>query len=118
MLIGVPKEIKVREYRVGMVPASVREALAHGHQVLVESGAGAGIGAADEGDGKAGARMPDTAAEIWERAELIVKVKEPQAEERSRLSAGQTLFAYVHLAADRAQALDLLKCGATGIAYE
>jgi len=118
MLIGVPKEIKVREYRVGLVPASVRETVAHGHQVLVEQGAGAGIGATDDDYRKAGATIAASAAEIWERAELIVKVKEPQAEERSRLRAGQALFTYLHLAADRAQALDTLKSGATCIAYE
>jgi len=118
MLIGVPKEIKVREYRVGLVPASVRETVTHGHQVLVEQGAGAGIGATDDDYRKAGATIAASAAEIWERAELIVKVKEPQAEERSRLRAGQALFTYLHLAADRAQTLDMLKSGATGIAYE
>jgi alanine dehydrogenase len=118
MLIGVPKEIKIREYRVGLVPASVREAIVHGHQVLVEQGAGSGIGAADDDYRKAGATIAASAAEIWGHAELIVKVKEPQAEERARLKAGQTLFAYLHLAADRAQTLDLLKSGATCIAYE
>jgi len=118
MLIGVPKEIKVREYRVGLVPAGAREAIAHGHDVLIEQGAGAGIGAADDEYRKAGARIVASATEIWDRAELIVKVKEPQAAERSRLRAGQTLFTYLHLAADRAQTLDMLKSGATGIAYE
>ena len=118
MLIGVPKEIKVREYRVGLVPASVREAVAHGHQVLVERAAGAGIGASDEDYRRAGATIAGSAAEIWERAELIIKVKEPQADERRRLGAGQTLFTYLHLAADREQTMDLLASGATGIAYE
>ena len=118
MLIGVPKEIKVREYRVGLVPASVREAVAHGHQVLVERAAGAGIGASDEDYRRAGATIAGSAAEIWQRAELIVKVKEPQAGERRQLKAGQTLFTYLHLAADREQTVDLLKSGATCIAYE
>ena len=118
MLIGVPKEIKVREYRVGLVPASAREVVAHGHQVLVEQGAGAGIGATDDDYRKAGATIAGAAAEIWDRAELIVKVKEPQLAERSRLKAGQTLFTYLHLAADRAQTMDLVKSGATCIAYE
>lgn len=118
MLIGVPKEIKVREYRVGLVPAGAHEAVAHGHQVLVERGAGAGIGASDDDYRKAGATIADTATEIWQRAELIVKVKEPQAEERRRLRTGQTLFTFLHLAADRDQTMDLLASGATGIAYE
>jgi alanine dehydrogenase len=118
MLIGVPKETKVRESRVGLVPASVREAVAHGHRVLVERGAGVGIGATDEQYRDAGAAVAEDAAQIWERAELIVKVKEPQPAERARLKIGQTLFAYLHLAADREQALDLVRSGATCIAYE
>jgi alanine dehydrogenase len=118
MLIGVPKEIKVREYRVGLVPASIRECVAHGHEVLVERGAGDGIGATDDAYRRAGAMIAERATEIWERAQLIVKVKEPQPEERSRLKREQTLFTYLHLAADRAQALDLMRSGATCIAYE
>ncbi len=118
MLIGVPKEIKVREYRVGLVPASVREAVAHGHAVLVEHGAGEGIGADDDAYRAAGASVAADAAEVWARAELVVKVKEPLAPERARLRPGQTLFTYLHLAADRAQTLELVASGATCIAYE
>jgi alanine dehydrogenase len=118
MVIGVPKEIKVREYRVGLVPSSVRELTAHGHQVLVETGAGQGIGMTDAHYEAAGATVAQTAAEVFERAELIVKVKEPQAAERKRLRPGQVLFTYLHLAPDREQARDLLASGATCIAYE
>jgi len=118
MVIGVPKEIKVREYRVGLVPSSVRELTAHGHQVLVETGAGQGIGMTDAHYEAAGATVVQTAAEVFERAELIVKVKEPQAAERKRLRPGQVLFTYLHLAPDREQARDLLASGATCIAYE
>jgi alanine dehydrogenase len=118
MRIGVPREIKIHEYRVGLVPASVAELTRQGHQVIVETGAGAAIGAGDDDYRQAGATVTATADEVFAAAELIVKVKEPQAEERRRLKAGQTLFAYLHLAADRAQALDLLASGATCIAYE
>jgi alanine dehydrogenase len=118
MVIGVPKEIKVREYRVGLVPSSVRELTAHGHQILVETGAGQGIGMTDAHYEAAGATVAQTAAEVFERAELIVKVKEPQAAERKRLRPGQVLFTYLHLAPDREQARDLLASGATCIAYE
>ena len=118
MLIGVPKEIKVHEYRVGMTPSSVREAAVHGHAVIVETRAGAGIGASDDDYRSAGAQVADTAAEVFARADLIVKVKEPQAAERKMLRANQVLFTYLHLAADRAQAQDLLASGAVCIAYE
>ena len=118
MVIGVPKEIKVREYRVGLVPASVRELTHQGHQVLVETGAGAGIGMSDPAYEAAGARIVPSAAEVVEKAELVVKVKEPQAEERKRLRPGQVLFTYLHLAPDAPQTKDLVASGATCIAYE
>ena len=118
MLIGVPKEIKVHEYRVGLVPSSVREAVAHGHSVLVESRAGEGIGCTDADYETAGAKIAASADELFARAEMIVKVKEPQASERQRLRAGQVLFTYLHLAPDRAQTDDLMKSGVTAIAYE
>lgn len=118
MLIGVPKEIKVREYRVGLVPASVRELVAHGHKVIVESGAGDGIGAEDKQYETAGAFIVTSPQEIFERAQLIVKVKEPQAAERKWLKPGQILFTYLHLAPDPEQTHDLVNSGATCIAYE
>jgi alanine dehydrogenase len=118
MLIGVPKETKNHEYRVGMTPVSVREVVAHGHKVVVEQGAGAGIGADDDAYRKAGAEICATAAEVFERADMIVKVKEPQAPERAMLREGQLLFTYLHLAPDPEQTADLLKSGATCIAYE
>jgi alanine dehydrogenase len=118
MLIGVPKEIKVHEYRVGMTPSSVREAIVHGHAVIVETRAGAGIGASDDDYRNAGAQVADAAAEVFARGELIVKVKEPQPAERKMLRANQVLFTYLHLAADRAQAQDLLASGAVCVAYE
>ena len=118
MLIGVPKEIKVHEYRVGMTPSSVREAVARGHQVIVETLAGAGIGAADDDYRKAGADVVGSAAEVFKRAEMVVKVKEPQAVERQQLRAGQVLFTYLHLAPDPEQARDLVASGAICIAYE
>lgn len=118
MLMGVPKEIKDNEYRVGMTPGSVREAVAHGHEVLVERGAGAGIGVDDATYRAAGARIVDTAQSVFERAAMIVKVKEPQAVERAMLHAGQVLFTYLHLAPDPEQAADLQRSGATCIAYE
>ncbi len=118
MLIGVPREVKVQEYRVGMTPSSVREAVAHGHRVLVERGAGAGIGGADAAYENAGATIAASAAEVYARAEMIVKVKEPQAGERKLLREGQVLFTYLHLAPDPEQAKDLLASGAVCIAYE
>ncbi len=118
MLIGVPKEIKNHEYRVGLVPSSVRELVAQGHRVLVEGGAGTGIGAADSAYLQAGAAIAPNAAAVWAAAELVVKVKEPRADERRLMHRGQTLFTYLHLAADAAQARDLMASGATCIAYE
>lgn len=118
MLIGVPKEIKNHEYRVGLTPGSVKELAAHGHKVLVESGAGAGIGMRDADYQSAGASIAETATRIFAEAEMIVKVKEPQAEERKQLRKGQILFTYLHLAPDPEQTRDLIASGATCIAYE
>ncbi|NMG75820.1 alanine dehydrogenase [Aromatoleum diolicum] len=118
MRIGVPREIKNNEYRVGLTPASVREVVANGHEVLVEQGAGLGIGASDDDYRRAGARIADDADAVFAAAELIVKVKEPQAVERARLRDDQVLFTYLHLAPDPDQARDLLASGVTAIAYE
>ncbi len=118
MLIGVPKEIKVREYRVGLTPTSVREVVGHGHKVVVQTEAGLGIGATDADYIKAGATIAKTAAEIFNAAEMIVKVKEPQAAERKMLRRDQVLFTYLHLAPDPEQTKDLMASGATCIAYE
>lgn len=118
MLVGVPKEIKVREYRVGLVPANVREVTERGHKVIVETGAGLGIGVSDEQYEAAGANIVGAAADIFANAEMIVKVKEPQAVERKQLRPGQILFTYLHLAADAPQTNDLIESGATCIAYE
>jgi alanine dehydrogenase len=118
MLIGVPKEVKTHEYRVGLVPGSVRECLHHGHQVVVESKAGEGIGFSDADYERAGARILAGADEVFAAAEMIVKVKEPQKQEIARLRPGQVLFTYLHLAADKAQAEGLMRSGAVGIAYE
>lgn len=118
MLIGVPREIKIHEYRVGMVPSSVRKLTARGHQVIVETGAGAGIAATDEQYLSAGASIVNTAQEVFAVAEMIVKVKEPQAVERKLLRSGQILFAFLHLAPDPEQTLDLIASGASCIAYE
>jgi alanine dehydrogenase len=118
MLIGVPSEIKDQEYRVGLTPASVREIVAHGHEVLVQSRAGAGIGAADAEYQAAGARIAADAEEVFARAQMIVKVKEPQAVERARLRRGQVLFTYLHLAPDPEQTRGLIESGAVCIAYE
>ena len=118
MRIGVPKEIKVHEYRVGLVPQGVRELVQAGLEVTVEHDAGVGIGFTDEHYRKAGAKIANTAAEVFASAELIVKVKEPQLPECAMLKQGQTLFTYLHLAADRAQAEALARSGATAIAYE
>jgi alanine dehydrogenase len=118
MIVGVPKEIKVREYRVGLVPASVRELTTQGHKVLVETNAAQGIGVSDADYVAAGAIVVKTAAEVFEKADLIVKVKEPLAAERKLLRTSQVLFTYLHLAPDREQADDLVASGATCIAYE
>ena len=118
MKIGVPKEIKVHEYRVGLTPPSVEELVAAGHEVFVETGAGAGIDFDDAAYTAVGAQILGTAAEVFKAADMIVKVKEPQAREIALLEARHTLFTYLHLAADKAQALGLMKSGATCIAYE
>ena len=118
MKIGCPKEIKPQEFRVGMTPNAAREAVAHGHQVLVESGAGIGAGFTDADYTAVGAQILPTAEDLFATAEMIVKVKEPQAVERARLRAGQVLFTYLHLAPDAAQTTDLLASGVTAIAYE
>lgn len=118
MLIGVPKEIKVHEYRVGLTPESVRALIARGHRVLVENGAGAGLGASDADYRAAGATIAPAAAQVFAEAELVVKIKEPLAQERARLRAGQTLFTYLHLAPDAEQTRDLVKSGVTAIGYE
>ncbi len=118
MIIGVPKEIKNHEYRVGMVPASVRELISHGHSVYVQSQAGAGIGFSDDDYINAGASILSTAEEVFATAEMIVKVKEPQAVERAMLREGQILFTYLHLAPDFPQTQDLIKSKAICIAYE
>jgi alanine dehydrogenase len=118
MLIGVPKEIKTHEYRVGLVPGSVRELTHHGHQVLVEHNAGAGTGFDDTAYERAGARVAASAADVFAVSELVVKVKEPQPPEIALLRKGQVLFTYLHLAADKHQTEGLLRSGATCIAYE
>ncbi len=118
MRIGVPKEIKIHEYRVGLVPASVRELVHHGHSVLVETGAGAGIGCGDDVYRAAGAEIAGNAADVFAKAEMIVKVKEPQASELKLLREGQVLFTYLHLAPDPKQAKGLIDSGCTAIAYE
>ena len=118
MRVGVPKEIKVLENRVGLVPGSVRELVAHGHSVVVEHNAGQGIGMDDDTYRKAGATVVATAAEVFAAADMIVKVKEPQAAERKMLRQGQILFTYLHLAPDPEQAADLVASGAVCIAYE
>jgi alanine dehydrogenase len=118
MRIGVPREIKVHEYRVGLVPAGVRELTAAGHEVIVESGAGKGIGVDDAHYEACGAKVVGTPEQVFAGSEMIVKVKEPQPKEYAMLRPGQVLFTYLHLAADREQALGLMKSGATAIAYE
>jgi alanine dehydrogenase len=118
MRIGVPREIKVHEYRVGLVPAGVRELVGAGHEVIVETGAGNRIGVDDAQYRAAGASIAARAAAVFATAELVVKVKEPQPAECEMLRAGQVLFTYLHLAADPVQAKALMKSGATAIAYE
>jgi alanine dehydrogenase len=117
MLIGCPKEIKNHEYRVGLTPESVAELAARGHAVLIETGAGHGIGATDDAYRAAGADITDVET-LFSKAETIVKVKEPQPAERARLREGQTLYTYLHLAPDPDQTRDLMASGATCIAYE
>ena len=118
MRVGVPKEVKESEFRVGLTPSSVLELVAHGHEVIVETGAGAGSGLADSEYEAAGARLVASAAQVFEVADIIVKVKEPQLAERAMLRPGQVLFTYLHLAPDPQQARDLMASGATCIAYE
>ena len=118
MRIGTPKEIKNHEYRVGLTPAGVRELRAHGHEVLIERGAGLGIGISDETYARVGAQIAGSAAELFDGAELIVKVKEPQAAECALLRADHLLFTYLHLAPDPAQARALIDIGCIAIAYE
>ena len=118
MNIGCPKEIKVHEYRVGLVPAGVRELATHGHEVMVETNAGAGIGISDEAYRAAGASVLPDAKSVFARADMVVKVKEPLLPECAQLRRGQILFTYLHLAADAEQAKALAKSGVTAIAYE
>ena len=118
MRIGVPREIKDNEFRVGLTPAAVSELRHHGHEIIVETDAGADSGLPDSEYEAAGAEIAANAADVFARADMIVKVKEPLAQERKMLRAGQTLFTYLHLAPDRAQTLDLMSSGATCIAYE
>lgn len=118
MKIGVPKEIKTHEYRVGLTPGSVRDMVAHGHVVTVESSAGAGIGFDDDAYRRAGAAIAPTAAAVFAAADMIVKVKEPQPNEIALLRKDQVLFTYLHLAADKAQAEGLMKQGVVAVAYE
>ena len=118
MLIGVPKEIKTREFRVGLVPSSVAELVGRGHEVLIEAQAGAGIGANNDEYMAAGATIAMSAADVFAKADMIVKVKEPQPIEWGQLSSNQILFTYLHLAADAPQAHGLADSGCTAIAYE
>lgn len=118
MRIGVPSEIKVHEYRVGLMPAAVRELVSDGHQLSVQTGAGNGVGCSDEDYRAAGAQILPDARAVFGASDMIVKVKEPQAAECAMLRPGQVLFTYLHLAADRAQAEALMKSGAVAIAYE
>jgi alanine dehydrogenase len=118
MLVGVPKEIKDSEYRVGLVPSTVRELTANGHHVIVERSAGLGAGLADADYQVVGAEIVPDADQVYARAELIVKVKEPLAQERKKLRPGQVLFTYLHLAADPEQTADLMATGVIAIAYE
>ena len=118
MRIGIPKEIKAQEYRVGLTSGNVRELIEHGHEVLVEADAGAGIGMYDDDYLRVGARIAERAEEVFETSDLIVKVKEPQPHECSLLHEGQILFTYLHLAPDPEQAQALLESGVSAVAYE
>lgn len=118
MLIGVPKEIKTLEHRVGLVPSSVKEFVANGHEVLIETGAGAAINFTDQIYHEAGAKIAGSAAEVFEKSDMIIKVKEPQPQECKMLRDGQILFTYLHLAADATQTQGLIDSGCTAIAYE
>ncbi|WP_337181355.1 alanine dehydrogenase [Shinella sp.] len=118
MRVGCPKEIKNHEYRVGLTPGAVREYVAHGHEVIVETRAGAGIGADDDAYRAAGAKIVPTAADIFQKSDMVVKVKEPQPAEWAQLRDGQILYTYLHLAPDPEQTRGLLASGVTAIAYE
>lgn len=118
MLVGVPREIKNHEYRVAITPAGVREFITHGHKVIVETGAGNGSAISDESYKAAGAEIVATAAEVWSRAEMVLKVKEPIAQEYPLMRQGQVLFTYLHLAASKDCTDALIKSGITAIAYE
>ncbi|TCS61450.1 L-alanine dehydrogenase [Primorskyibacter sedentarius] len=118
MKLGCPTEIKPQEFRVGMTPNAAHEAVQHGHEVLIQAGAGMGAGFTDDDYTAAGARLAGTAEEVFAAADMIVKVKEPQSAERKMLREGQVLFTYLHLAPDPEQTKDLLASGATCIAYE
>ncbi|MDI6835452.1 MAG: NAD-binding protein, partial [Rhizobiaceae bacterium] len=118
MLVGCPKEIKNHEYRVGLTPGAVREYVAHGHKVLIETGAGGGIGADDGAYIAAGAEIVGSAKDIFARADMVVKVKEPQPSEWTQLREGQILYTYLHLAPDPEQTKGLLESGVTAVAYE
>ncbi len=118
MIIGVPTEVKTREYRVGMVPAGVRTLTTRGHKVLVQTSAGVGSGISDEEFRAAGAEMVATADDVWKRAEMIFKVKEPLPEEYPRMRGGQIVYTYLHLAAAPKLGEEMLKRGVTGVAYE
>ncbi|MBL4674500.1 MAG: alanine dehydrogenase, partial [Arenicella sp.] len=118
MKIGVPKEIKNHEYRVGLSPASAHELIAHGHEVTIETGAAAGIGLNDDVYQSMGVKIANSAELIFAESDLIIKVKEPQATECSQLNKGQLLFTYLHLAPDPAQTAALLESGVTAVAYE
>ncbi|HET6718382.1 MAG TPA: alanine dehydrogenase, partial [Rhodocyclaceae bacterium] len=118
MLIGVPKEIKNHEYRVGLTPGSVAELVRAGHKVILQTGAGLGIGCPDKEYAAVGAKIVSDARKVFDKAEMIVKVKEPQPAECKMLREGQLLFTYLHLAPDPAQTKGLIKSGCTAIAYE
>ena len=118
MLVAVPTEVKNNEFRVALTPGGVQELVRAGHQVLVQSGAGVGSGASDQDYRDAGAELVDDVDELWQRAELVLKVKEPQPEEYGRLRRGQVLFTYLHLAASPECTRAILDAGTTAIAYE
>ncbi|NCZ66288.1 MAG: alanine dehydrogenase, partial [Rhodobacteraceae bacterium] len=118
MLIGCPKEIKPQEFRIGLMPGAVFELTERGHQVVMETNAGTGAGFSDEDYIAAGAEIVASAKAVFDRADMIVKVKEPQSGERAMLREGQLLFTYLHLAPDPDQTQDLLNSGCTAIAYE
>ena len=117
MLVGIPREIKNNEFRVAITPSGVHELVAHGHEVVVEKSAGAGSSITDEDYTSAGATIIDSADEVWAQADMILKVKEPIEAEYHRMREGQTLFTYLHLAADRPLTEQLMKRKFTGIAY-